>query len=529
MKTKSYFLLCFLIMWSSSIFSQKFSSDFYDKKYDISNDFNSAILTKSGYLVLNSDMKGGAWGIGVKKITTLLLFNDKMEIIKDVKVELKGGKSSRIKGFYKAGGKLILVYGYFDDKKDKQFVVSAIQINESDISIGPEKELATFVTESKKDYFYFSLNYSTDSTKYLLFKEPELKNNEMKQFYFGVFNSDLIKQYDKEVKLNFDYGHAVVDTKILDEKGNVFVEIKYFDQELKDREYPGNEENSSLKYTTEITSYAAGTQQSNKIDINLNGKKQHISKIVYNNKSKLIEIAGTYMNDDKSGVSGVYACTYDPASRTTSKVNISEIPSEIVGLFQKENIATVGKDNAGISGLFRNQSLKYRNNGTIDFTLEYNNRIVRKVMYNQVPQMYTQFFCKSILNININADGKMVFTRIPKDQTSTYSNYYISYSSFYAGNKLIFIYNDAKDNIVGNVNGVPQTIGDMRRSVCAGAVIDENGNLERKIIYDQSEDNYITISMISGSMDNNSIFLQKRKTGSTMAIEHTKIGVVRVE
>lgn len=542
MKTKTLFLLSLLINTVVSVFSQNFTSDFSEGKYDIKNYYSRrGIQTKMGQITLKENVRsyGGFIDIVADEKASIVVFNEKMEKVKETEVVFKNSKFINVKGLFQIKGKTILVYSYKNSKKDTEYSISAIKINETDISLGQEVELGKFPTQEGKAMPDFEMSYSFDSSKYLLFVEADQKKKEMKQFYFGVFNGDLIRQYEKNVELPIEKRYVVIDSRTLDKKGNLFIEVKQFEKEVKDRKSIRDEEHGTPPYTTTIKQYSPDGKVMDEIALKLGEKYLHSSSLLFNNKSDKINIAGTYKTNIKGRVTGIFNCDYDPVSKTVTGTKMSEIPDDLLNLFDKEQIASTNKKDPGISGNFRAKRFSYRENGTIDYALEYD-RCVEVTTANMSGttvtggvSSYYAYDCMSILNVNIDAAGKMIFTRIPKAQSDDNSHAYISHYSFYSGSKLIFLYNDDKDNFERDINKAPDNINmykNSRKSVLMAAIVDEKGNLERKIVYEHKEDKYVTLTDNLYMIAPNKILCVRSKTGSFLAdIQHSKVGLIELK
>ncbi len=542
MKIKTILAFTSLIVLAFTAKCQKITYDFSEAKNTNKTFYGDGVQTKTGRIVLKENVQsfGGLIDIKVEKKASILLLNDKLETIKETPVSFKNSMFIDVKGLYQLHGKTILVYAYKYDKKDEQYIVSAIKLNEQDNSYGQEVELGRFETTSGRSIPGFELNASADSSMYLLFAEADQKKKELKQFYFGVFNSDLNKQYERKVVLPVEKRFVVIESTTLDKNANLFVEYKYFKKEVASRESIRDEEFSTPAYSTVLSQFTADSKSSTDIDLNIPGKHLHNASLLFNKDSEKIGIAGTYKNDAEGRVSGIFYAEYDPAFKKVTSTKLSEIPIDVIDLFETEDIASNGKKHPGISGNFKSKRFSNRLNGSIDYTLEYNRSEERSTAVTNASgnvtggiNSYYKFYSGSILNVNIDKNGKFIYTRIPKDQSDENYKAYISHFSFYNGNKLIFLYNDDKDNAERDLNKKPADMNmdkHSRKSVLTAAVIDEKGNLQRQVIYEHGDDKYITVIPKFKLLTINTIFAAKTKTGSVMEdIRHQKYGVIEIK
>jgi hypothetical protein len=534
MKLKSLFFFCIFIALSATSICQTFTSDFSEGKSATYNNFRTGIITKAGRLVLKDNIQssGGLINIKVDKKASILLMNEKNEVIKETPLMFKNYRFIRIKGLFQLNGKPILVYTYKNEKKEEQYTVDVIKLGETGKPEGKDIELCTIQTSPKDFLPDFNFITTGDSTKYLLFAEPIQNKKDLKQFYYGFFNSDLNKLNEAHVELPIENRFVQIGDNEPDNFGNLFVQYTVYEKEI--NQNTGDYDQAKMIGTTKIIQYSPDGKN-NEIALNLDGKFLYLSSFLFGKTSQNIKILGMYKNENKGMVSGVFYCDYDPVSKLASNTKLSSIPEEILDLFDKEHIASNGKKDAGISRNFRGQKVSYRNNGTIDYTLEYNKALEKVSTYTNLSGFsmqtpFTYIVCNSILNINIDAKGKMIFTRIPKAQKIGNWFQYTSYFSFDSGNKLIFLYNDDKDNVDRDLNKAPDDIDpSSRNSVLMAAIIDEKGNLNRKIIYEHKDDKYVTLISGLRLATPNTILCEKTKITSFFDLENAKLGTITIK
>ena len=357
---------------------------------------------------------------------------------------------------------------------------------------------------------------------------PQQDKKDPKQFGFIVFNPDQSKMYVRNIELDVQARYVEIESTTLDQFGNFYVQRRTIPVEVKNS-YIDKEYSKYIPEESILTHYSKENPAGSNVVLGLSGKFVYQTKITLSKSSDKLQIAGTYKNMEKGKISGVFYCEYDPQTKRSSGLLSSDIPSDIAEVLTKEKLAkTEGKD-PGLSLAFSIHSVSYRPNGTIDCMLEYQNAAERTSRSGGFESDYIKFYSHSILNVNIGTDGKMIFTRIPKRQTNDGDNSYLSFFSFYKGNNLVLIYNDEKKNLEKEISDMPKEIEPHKRgTVLVAATIDQKGNLAREVIYEHTDDKYVTLPRISRAISNHDILLTKTKTGKTFDWEYNKVGVLHI-
>jgi hypothetical protein len=374
----------------------------------------------------------------------------------------------------------------------------------------------------------YRFSYSIDSSRYFLFAEAGQKDKEFKKFHYTIFSNTLEKAFDNNVELPFESRFISIQSIMLDNGNHVFVEYRHYEKEL-GPELIADEDARTPVYETVLAQFNENDKQPYEIKLNVNDGFLHSTRIALNAATGKLNIAGTYRATKKGKVKGIFYCEYDAVAKTVTNLKSNEIPAELLTLFHKDEVGSDGGKDPGISGNFKAQRLSARGNGSIDFSLEYNSTVEGNENIGGKSYSFSQKFSKDILNVNIDKKGIMIFTRIPKNQLSGNRDF-LSNFSFYYGKNLVFIYNDNKKNGERDLNKAPEKIEDSyRTSVLMAAIVNEKGEVQRKIIYDHSEDKFATMPKSIQPITATSFFALRKKVGSFVEIEHSKIGVMSVK
>ena len=494
--------------------AQTFTADF-SEKYNMFTGFENAVQTDKGMLVVKHEYDKTKW-FQEATLGSLLLMNNKMEILQELKIPFNYNRFLQINGLYKSNGIIFLLYSYKINRKDDTYHIAALKINNKDLSFGNETDLGEYASLYGNNTPDVDFRYSVDSSKYFLFTEAVQKRKNNKQFYFKVLNSDLSIVNEKTVEIPVESKYAVIKSTQLDKFGNVYVEHRVYDHAPNERII--DEDMKKSQYETVVTQYTKDGKTNN-ITPQPAGSILHTAMLM-TDKSGLVYIAGSYKQEKNGRIRGVYLCTYDPSTSQLSIPKMSEIPSDVLALLDHDKLAKDHGGDPGLSSNFNPCRLSKRENGSIDLALEYN----ITTEYMSQNSVYTGSYSEAILSVNIAKD--FTFTRIPKRQGSDRFRIEVSNYSFYAGNKLVFIYNDDKDNADRAISKAPDDITNFRKSVLMAAIVDEKGNLERRIVYNNNDDKYVPLVSDIKPLNDKAFLIKKLKTGSFLNVENTKVGVL---
>jgi hypothetical protein len=497
---------------------------------------NNAVPVEGGWLTAQSKPS--------KKVfmayeVELIHYNTKMEKINSVEIKLKSKRYFALKGLYYAKGEYNLIYGYRDGQFAPELHISGMRINPKDLSIKEEIDLGTvnvksgytMLTTISPDLDAFQFEYAIDSSRFFLLASPDQKKKDPKQFAFAVYNPDLSKMYSRNIELDVQARYAEIESTTLDQFGNFYVQRRTIPVEISSS-YLDKDHSKYIPEETILTHFSKDGNAGTNLMIGLVDKYVYQTKITLNTQNNKLEIAGTYKNTQFGRLSGIFYCKYDPVSKKVSELVSSEVPQDIATVFANEKLAKIAGKDPGLSLAFNLKNISYRQNGSVDCMLEYQNAELHSMSAGgnaAHSSTYVKHMNYSILNVNIKPDGKMTYTRIPKRQMNTEDNCYLSFFSFYSGNKLILLYNEEKKNLEIDIDEMPKEIyGHKRGTALVAAIIDEQGKLRREVVYEHNEDKYVTLPKYSRMISGNDILITRTKMGKTFQWEFSKIGVLHI-
>lgn len=488
------------------------------------SNFDYSVRTNNGFLILKTDESRAMMSTHVKIKTTLLLVDNDLNIKQEIPFVVPDADYIGIHGLQRMGDKCYFFYNKRKKKTD-EVLFCGMMIDETDISKSKEFVMGTFIYE--KGTPSFNLKPALDSSCYLLFVEPEQKKHDRKNFYFGVFDPNLNKIWDKNVELTAESRFIDIFAYTSKAEDKVFVSYKHYDNEVSRESVSGDDGGRIPSYKSNILVFKKGEEKPTDVHLNLGGKFVHSSDIVYNKKTGKAVIMGMYKNKHNGHVNGVYYSELDAESNSFTNIKSTAFPQTMVELIKKDGFASKKESDPGLFIPYMALNPIIRNDGSIDYLLEY--RLLTMVTMSTGRSTYTfpRYRYGTVVDAHFT-DGAVTFTRIPKYQIEDHLNDLLSVYPLLYGNKLILLYNDDKDNADKELSKSPDAITNFKKAVLMAASIDENNKLSRDIIMDvKGSDDYITNIKLVEKIDNNTLIITQKKM--KMMSTKTRYGTLSIK
>jgi hypothetical protein len=465
--------------------AQKFNVRWGEKAKLLKNDFDNAIALPNG----NSIMLKTEGRITVfnRKLKYVLLLVDKnLETIKESEVEFDSKYISdcRLVNFKNA---IFLLYNDYS-KENKTTTAYAAEVNTKEAKTGKLTTLGAFESDNLSDQASVNIQLSTDSSKVMVFAEGPERKKEDKKYFIGVFDNNLNKIWKREVTLPIQEKFVYIADEDFTDDGNVYVAIKHFDKEVTKQSVRENGKRVP-SYTFKLIKYSE--KEEKEIKLNLNDNFVQGTRILYN-PSGLVTIAGMYKKKYNGKLNGVFYAILDPKTNLIKTSKMVDFDADIIKLIDKDGYASDKEKDPGLDSDFKINYIINRNNGSIDLLAEYYQEIeFTRTSSNGATTIDTRYQYGDIVNTNIDKDGKVTFTRVPKNQKMTNYKAFLGYYAFSYKDKLVLIYNDDKDNVDRDLSKKPDDVMRFNKSALVAATISSKGELSREAISDNDDEDYV--------------------------------------
>ena len=234
----------------------------------------------------------------------------------------------------------------------------------------------------------------------------------------------------------------------------------------------------------------------------------------------------------KTCTSNIHALFYGYLNTTANQmenIKIINYTDDIIKAIEADEFASTKNDNVGLFSFYNIAHTSKRENGSIDIVAEYYKAGNYSVATSKGFTNYSSYNCGDIVNTNIDANGKITFTRLPKNQYNVdHSGYLGSYFINYK-NKLIILYNDTKGNLEKDINSKPSSVErfGFKNAALVQAIIDDNGKLTRQEITGVNENGFVIIPKRIKKINDNLFFA--RSSNLNFFTNKLKLGYLEMQ
>lgn len=528
---KQFLLLEFLFLTFFSVNAQKVKVT-WGEVSKIELDYKSFVNgSGSDMIKLCTESNGG--GLFSKKTITPVLarYNDKLTELNVRKYEVDNSGIS-FKNLLSIKGKVFMFTSEYD-KETKSTIYYSQEIDIKNLNpIGKPINMGSFEALNKTSTSSVDFIISKDSTKLmtLAFSPFSKKGNE--KYYMAVYDNNMKKMWENTVELPYMDKYIKVLNSIVTNDGKVGIIIKHYDKEVTSESVKGDDSRIP-SYITKFLLYEKDNKTPKEYVLNTNEKFIHALKLT-NDLNNNLTLFGMYKNKYNGYVSGFFTTNINTLTKEVSSSKMEAFPDALVDQIQIDKQGSDKDKDPGLSTYFSLEKIIDRADGSKDYILEFSRVIFHQgtTMYvngrtSTTPSYWTYDY-GDIIDINIKKDNKIFITRIPKMQSSRNSCIYSNFQVLPFNDKLVFFYNDEKDNIDRDIAKKPDDVSKFGKSVLAMAVIDAKAGLTRTIIYDHRDMDLTTCIRESRPLDSKRIGLYAQKGGGLFSSSKDMIGILEI-
>ncbi len=490
MPYKILFLASVLYFLSPVCYSQQFNVS-WSEEFKVADDYSDAVqLSNGNYLLLKFErLKYFKVQSDLTPDPSIMLVDSKMKVLKESQISI-GEKNDFDRRLIRYGKNIFLLYKVLDGKT-KTGYINAIKINEQTLLPTWRGQLGAFDADSQNDIA--DIKFSADSSKVLLFAEAPDRKKENKRFYICVLDTGLKKIWNRNVELPIGNRFSSVYEQDITNDGKVFVAMKHYDKEVK-LSTLREDGNKTPSYAYKILVYSNALSSSKEINISIPNHFIEGTKLIYD-KSGMVTVAGLYKKKPNGNIVGTFYTHFDSTAKELNDMQTVTFTPEILELVDKDGYGKSGGSDAGLNWRFKIRDIIMRRNGSVDLISEYYDLRAKTTVDRQFNSQETQlmWFYGDIINTNLDKTGKATFTRIPKDQSSTYYFDHLGYHATVVDDKLVLFYNDDEDNMTRDLSKSAQIYSGGKKAVFAAAIIDAKGNLTRRAIYSYRDEKLVVL------------------------------------
>lgn len=478
---------------------------------------------------------GGMFGGKATSTPVLTRYNSKLDEVTEQMIEADD-KGIQFNSLMSIKGKLFMFTSQYNrDDKTTSYYGQPLNI-ETLRSDGKLINLGEYEAFKRSSQTEVGFELSKDSSKILMFGNAPYKKNEKEKFYISVLDNGMNKLWSSTIELPYKDRFVSIEDQIITNEGLVGVLIKHYDQEVS-KEAVRIDGNKVPSYKTKLLLYDKANGAPIEYILDIKDRFVHTLQLTDDNANNLV-LFGLYKDKYNGYISGFFTATFDKSTKTGVTKDINAFPTELVEQIKIDRQGSDKEKDPGLSTKFRLADVLERSNGSKDYVLEYSSAVyVSNTNYGggtgisvtYSNSSYWLYNYGDVIDINVQTNGKVTISRIPKMQTSKNVRIYSNFKALTYKDKLLVFYNDDDDNIDRDIEKRPDPLYKFNKSVFVMGVIDAKGNVSREILF-RNRDNKITTAVREcTSIDKNRIGLYAQKvSGIFFASAKDKVGILEV-
>ncbi len=385
--------------------------------------------------------------------------------------------------------KLLLFFQSYE-RKTKNRMLFCQKMDLDGKFVGQLTKIDNIEAKKKSNSGSFFIEYSEDSTKFLVVKSLPYKKREDEKFVFKVYDSDLNNLSNSQLTLPYMDKDASVIDYYLSNKGDVFMLLNV-DIENKKKKKGEDDQFYSLlclnaSTDNSLAEYRVQLPKKNIVDISFRVDNDHESVLC----------AGFYSDIKTSAkrtkdIDGFFYLSVDVNSKKMKSQSYKELDPEIIKQLMGKKKSKKLKEGKGISKTFVIKDFVKRSDGSSVIVAE--NRWTQ-VVQNCTTTQYGTTSCTTsyhyhrdnIFSISISPDGDVLsFFDIAKKQASINDGgVYSSYLLYQKGDRVFFLFNDNLKNLDASMKTIRdvKTMGKLKKTGLFAVELLPDGSCKKQLL-----------------------------------------------
>jgi hypothetical protein len=429
--------------------------------------------------------------------------------------------------------KLFLFTKHYD-KESKSTTFYSQQLNINTLApVGKNQSLGDFQAVKKSSQTSIGYELSKDSSKVVMFGMSPYSKKDNEKYYIAVYSDNIQKLWENTIELPYlDKFIAILDYMVTND-GEVGVIIKHYDQEVTSERIKKNG-NKYPSYKTKMLLYSKDNKTPKEFELDVKDKFVNNLSLASDANNNLM-LFGLYKNNYNGYINGYFLTVIDRINKKVTLKKMEQFPEELVTQVDIDKQGSDNEKDPGFSNWFRLARIVERENGVIDYLLEYSSEVFVNVpsTYNGTSwsrsYSYWSYNYGDIIDISIRPDNSSMFSRIPKTQQSKDIRLFSNFVALPYKDKLLVFYNDDPDNLERDIRKKPDDIAKFTNSVLAMVTVNSDGSIERKAIFDHKKMNLTTAVRECRIFSNKKVGLYAQRLGKVFTSAKDMVGILEVE
>jgi len=466
----------------------------------------------------------------IKKGNTIASFNKNLSQKNEVEIDMKNADKKQMiyEGSYLIN-QSIFVFSSLPNKKTKVNSLYCRAINKDNLEAEKLIKIEEFPFEKKRSKGNFGVEVSADESTFLVLLNKPYQKNAAEKFGFTVLDNNLEEMWKKEIELPYTEQFFTLKDYQLNNDGDVYLLGKEYKENKKDRI------KGKPNYKYHILAYLDKGRKVKDYEINLEDK--FITNITYKiAKNGDLICSGFYSENDDYSVKGAFFMTIDFETRRIKNNSLKEFDEKFITQGWTDKAIAKAKKKEVKKG----KAIEMYKYDLGDFILkEDGGAMLIAEQYYMTVTTYTttdsngnrhthyvyHYHYNDIIVINISPKGKIIWaTKVEKYQHSTNDHgYYSSYVLKMDKDKLHLIYNENAKSYFEKEKQKELSKKDKKSYLSVIVTVNQDGEQEKEILINASENNTYPVPKLSGQIDEDDILIYTRKKKTRkFAIVHFK-------
>ncbi|MEZ4926114.1 MAG: hypothetical protein R3A50_07555 [Saprospiraceae bacterium] len=403
----------------------------------------------------------------------------KLQFSKEYKSDRKGISSLGMRYFNNQ-----IVWLYSETNKKDDYIRYSLMPLGLDGKQGKSKDIAKFKYEKRSDRPATLWSISRDSSKLMFSASSDNDNKEDKySIFLSVMDQGMNVLWSRRYKLGYTEEQVQVMATQLKNDGSVFILAKVYEGKRAKESKKSDGKKSVAAYDMKLFHFTATDETAQEFELRL-GDSFIRSAFMTTDNSDNMKCAGFYSNTKSGSLQGVFYLEIGADGNITASSKKSFTVDDLKK-FGKKNTDKDRTGDIGLEDSFKFNSFMVRDNGSAVVVAEENYSVTYTRYNGRTYTTTTRYYSNDIIILSINTRGEIDRVNIiPKRQSATDTNFFLSYASVIHGDDVVFYYNEDKDNLNKPIdNPKPDLTSNFKKCVAVMTTLSPDGKLSRKQLF----------------------------------------------
>ncbi|MEL6590039.1 MAG: hypothetical protein AAFQ68_08170 [Bacteroidota bacterium] len=415
--------------------------------------------------------------------SSIIKFSKNLVLKKEAPLVPKLGKKKMEFQFAERLGDEMFVFSTVIDRKSRENVLMAQQIDKKNLSLSKKPQRVAFTNiRNARNIGTFSYQLSRKRSKLLLVGYEPYKRGENEKFNLSVYDRGLEQVWERQITIPYEDQLFFIERFVIDDRGDVYVlGRKYYDR-------PKNRRRGRPNYSYVILAYRFKGLEFEEYEVKLKDRFITDLSFTVNDTGDLI-CAGLYSDRGTVSIKGTYFMSVDAISQEIKEEGFKEFDDDFLTQFMNDRQAERGRE---LYDYKLDEIILRADGGAILIAEQYFVDVYTYTNPDGTIQTRNYYNYNDIIVININPNKTIEWaTKVPKRQVTVDDfGYFSSFAHAITDQNIYLIFNDNQRNMTKERRNPLSFNGS--RSVVMLVAIDTEGRVSKEILTSNREERIIT-------------------------------------